>query len=172
MTQCNNKPYTIMHAGEIEVDMLESLPDFFFAVRTLTDTSTDSTIYTPSLVPGEKLFPNGANANTTAITTNNDSLVIPEDQVRAGYVDVRPGGNVVRLTDSNNAPMFVLVKNYTNGKVLIQTTGFLQIPAGHQYIVGETYYDDGEGLPTTDSATGRKLFHVIDGYTLAIHGDF
>ena len=169
---CNNKGFTVEHVLDTDVDDLASVPDYFLAVRTVKDPSTDVTIATPVRVPGEKILPVASMQNIAALTTNNPDLTIPDNQVRAGYIDVQPGGNIVRLTDTNNAPMFLLVKNYTNGKVLVQTTGFLRIPTGHSYIVGQTYYDDGTGIPTTDSTTGRKLFRPIDDYTLSIIGEF
>lgn len=86
---------------------------------------------------------------------------------------MQPGGNIMRLSDNTHRAMFLMIGNYANGKMLIQTTGFLSIPVGHQYIVGTQYYADEDGAPTTDNTvTGQKLFMPLDDYTLSVNGDF
>lgn len=170
---CNNKPYTITHASELDVDDLATTPDYFIGIRTLKSETDGNTIYAPVRVPGERVMPTGNLANVVALTTNNPSLEIPENQVLAGYYDVQPGGNIMRLADATHHAQFLMVANYTNGKVLVQATGFLTIPAGHQYIVGETYYLGDNGQPVTDSSiTGQKLFTVLSDTVLNINGAF
>lgn len=172
MTECN-KPYSITHISELDVDDLASTPDFFLGVRAVESPTDGNTIYTPVRIPGARVMPTGNLANVTAIDTNNPSLEIPENQVRAGYIDPQPGGNIMKLSDSSHNAMFLMIGNYTNGKMLIQSTGFLNIPAGHQYIVTAQYYADDNGTPTTDSTvTGQKLFIPLDDYTLLVNGDF
>lgn len=172
MSECK-KPYTIQHVLDLDVDDLATVPDFFLAVRTLEDASTGATVATPVRVPGARVMPTGNLANVTAITTNNPSLEIPENQVLAGYIDVQPGGNIVKLADNHHPADFLMVGNYTNGKMLIQTTGFLTIPQGHQYIKLQQYYLGNNGEPVTDSSiTGQKLFKPLDEYTLSVNGDF
>lgn len=171
--KCNNKPYTIEHVLDLDVDNIAKPVDYFIGVRTVANPSTGATIATPVRVPGERVMPTGNLANVAAIDANNTSLTIPENQVRAGYLDVQPGGNIVRLADASHDPMFLLVQNYTDEKVLIQTTGFLNIEAGHNYIVGRQYYLGANGEPVTDSTvTGKKLFRPISEYTLSVNGDF
>ena len=170
--ECGKKPYTVEHILDTDIDDLATIPDFFIGVRTIEDPSTGAVKATPVRVPGARVMPTGNLANVTAITTNNDSLVVPENQVRAGYIDIQPGGNVMRLADTSHPAMFLMIKNYTNGKMLIQTTGFLNIPAGHQYVVGEQYYVGANGEPTTDSASGQKLFKALDDFTLNVNGEF
>lgn len=170
--ECGKKPYTVEHILDTDIDDLATIPDFFIGVRTIEDPSTGAVKATPVRVPGARVMPTGNLANVTAITTNNDSLVVPENQVRAGYIDVQPGGNIMRLADADNKAQFIMIKNYTNGKMLIQTTGFLNIPAGHSYISGTQYYVGENGEPVTDDASGQKLFIPLDDYTLNINGDF
>lgn len=170
---CNNKPYTIEHVLDTDIDDLATVPDYFLAVRTIEDSGTGAIIATPVRVPGARVMPTGNLANVTAIESNNTSLDIPENQVRGGYLDIQPGGNIVRLADTSHPAMFIIISNYTNGKVLIQSTGFLNIQAGHNYIVGTQYYLDEYGAPTTDSTiTGQKLFMPLTDYVLNINGDF
>lgn len=171
--KCDKKDYKIKSIQDVDVDDLASTPDFFLATRTVTELSSGATKEDIVKVPGARVMPTGNLANVTAIITNNGSLDIPENQVRGGYIDVQPGGNIVRLADENNPAMFLMISNYTNGKVLIQTTGFLNIPAGHQYIVGQQYYLGELGEPTTDeTVTGKKLFKAIDDFTLNVNGEF
>ena len=173
MNNCNNKPYTITHVSELDVDDLATIPDYFLGIRSVEDPTDGNTIYTPVRVPGARVMPTGNLANVTALTTNNTALEIPENQVLAGYLDTQPGGTVMRLADDTHAAMFLMIGNYTNGKMLIQTTGFLTIPAGHQYIVGQQYWLGENGQPVTDSSiTGQKLFIPLDEYVLNINGEF
>lgn len=172
MNKCNT-PYSTIHASELDVDDLATIPDYFLAIRTLTDGETGNTIYSPVRVPGQRVMPTGNLANVIALATNNTAIEVPENQVLAGYLDVQPGGNMVKLAGESNAAQFLLVGNYTNGKVLIQSTGFLNIPAGHTYIPGTQYYLGGNGEPTTDSSvTGQKLFLPLDDYYLMINAEF
>ena len=173
MSQCDNKPYTITSINDVDIDDLATIPDYFFGLRSIYNEDTGNTILTPIRIPGVRVMPTGNLANVIAMDTNNTSLVIPENQVRAGYLDIQPGGNIMRLSDATHEAMFLMIGNYANGKMLIQTTGFLSIPAGHQYIVGTQYYADEDGAPTTDSTvTGQKLFMPLDDYTLSVNGDF
>lgn len=167
------KPYTITHIADLDIDDLATIPDYFLGIRAVESPSDGNVIYTPVRVPGARVMPTGNLANVTALTTNNTSLEVPKNQVLAGYYDVQPGGNVMRLANSTHPAMFLMIGNYTNGKMLVQTTGFLTIPAGHNYIVGQQYYLGEDGQPVTDqSITGQKLFMPLDEYMLNINGNF
>ena len=170
---CNKKPYTIEHILDTDIDDLASIPDYFIGVRTLEDPQTGATIATPVRVPGARVMPTGNLANVTALVTNNTALEIPKNQVLAGYYDAQPGGNIMKLADASHRAMFLMIGNYTNGKMLVQATGFLNIPAGHQYLPLVQYYVGENGMPVTDkTVTGQKLFMALDEYTLNINGDF
>lgn len=171
MKECKT-PYSITHISELDVDDLASIPDSFLAVREVTDESTGNTIYTPVRVPGSRVMPTGNLANVVALTKNNDALTVPAGQVRAGYIDTQPGGNVMRYADTTHAAMFLMLGDYTNGKMLIQSTGFLNIPSGHQYVTCAQYYVGEGGEPVTDSASGQKLFIPLDDHILLVNGDF
>lgn len=170
MSNCDKKPYSTVHISNLDIDDLATTPDYFIAVRTVTDSSTGNTVYTPVRVPGAKISPTGNLANVAALTTNNTAISVPEKQVLAGYIDVQPGGNIMKLADANNPAQFLIVGNYTNGKALVQTTGFLRIDAGHSYLIGQQYYLGANGEPVTDeTVTGQKLFMPLDDYTLNIN---
>lgn len=167
------KPYTITHVADLDIDDLATIPDYFLAIRSVEDTTDGNVIYTPVRVPGARVMPTGNLANVTALTSNNTALEIPENQVLAGYLDAQPGGNIMKLADNHHAAMFLMIGNYANGKILIQTTGFLTIPAGHSYIPLQQYYLGDNGEPVTDSTvTGQKLFIPLDEYTLNVNGEF
>ena len=167
------KPYTITHIADLDIDDLATIPDYFLGIRAVESVADGNTIYTPVRVPGARVMPTGNLANVTALASNNTALEIPENQVLAGYYDAQPGGNVMKPADENHAAMFLMVGNYTNGKILVQTTGFLTIPNGHQYIPLQQYYLGENGQPVTDSSiTGQKLFIPLDEYVLNINGEF
>ena len=172
MNNCN-KPYTITHVADLDIDDLATIPDYFLGIRAVESPSDGNTIYTPVRVPGARVMPTGNLANVTALDTNNPDLVVPEKHVRAGYIDGQPGGNIMKLSDISHPPMFLMIGNYTNGKMLVQTTGFLNMPNGHDYIPLTQYYADENGVPTTNGeVTGQKLFLPLDEYTISVNGDF
>lgn len=167
------KPYTVESIHDVDIDDLATVPDYFLAVREVADPSTGNSIMTPVKVPGAKVMPTGNLANVIALDTNNTALEIPENQVLAGYYDAQPGGNVMRLAGLSHSAMFLMIKNYTNGKMLVQGTGFLDMPNGHSYIPLTQYYLGDNGEPVTDSTiTGQKLFMALDAHTLMVNGDF
>lgn len=170
---CNRKPYAVMGISEVDIDDLATAPDYFLGVRSLLDESTGRTILSPVRVPGAKVMPTGNMANVIALETNNTALAIPENQVRAGYMDIQPGGNIMKYAGNGHAAEFLMLGDYTNGKMLVQQTGFLRINGGHSYIVGTQYYLGTDGEPTTDNTiTGQKLFKPLDDFILSVNGEF
>lgn len=170
MSRCDKKPYEIEYIGDVDIDDLATAPDYFIGIRSLTNGETGNTVYTPVRIPGARVMPTGNLSNVVAIDANNTAITVPEKQIRAGYIDVQPGGNIMKYADENNPAMFMIVAPYTNGKYLIQTTGFLRIDGGHQYLIGQQYYLGASGEPVTDpSITGQKLFVPIDDYILNIN---
>ena len=164
------KPYTITHIADLDVDDLATTPDYFIGVRAVESPTDGNTIYTPVRIPGARVMPTGNLANVVALAANNPSLEIPENQVLGGYYDAQPGGNIMKLADDTHPAMFLMIGNYTNGKILVQTTGFLTFPQGHQYIPLQQYYLGENGQPVTDSTvTGQKLFFPVDDYTLIVN---
>lgn len=165
---CNTKVNTIS-IKDVPVDNLASLPDYFIAERDLPDEATGNTIATPVRVPSERIFPNANNDNVTGLEINNASITVPENQVRAGYVANEPGANIVRYADASHPAVFLMLGLHTDNIMRIQNTGFVNIPEGHQYIPGATYYVGENGEPVTDSTiTGQKLFIPISDTKLAI----
>lgn len=174
MKDCNcKKPYTVEHVLNTDIDDLATPVDYFLGVRTIEDPQTGVVKATPVRIPGAKVMPTGNLANVVALTTNNTDLSIPENQVRAGYIDPQPGGNIMKYAGTSNSAQFLMIGEYTNGKMLVQNTGFLTIPNGHQYIPETQYYLGEDGEPVTDSSvTGQRLFIPLDDYVLSVNGDF
>lgn len=169
---CNSKNYTITSIRDVDIDDLSTPVDYILGVREVEDSSTGASIMTPVRIPGQKLWPTGNNANVVALVTNNTALEIPEGQVLAGYYDRQPGGAIMRLADASHPAEFLMLGKYGDGKMLVQATGFLTFPNGHSYIPGATYYTGEGGMPVTDSASGQRLFKVVDDSIININGDF
>lgn len=164
-----NKPVTTLPLRELPIDTLESLPDYILSERDIQDVETGNTLATITRTPAAKLFPNGNYDNVTTLEPNNDSLTIPEKQVRAGYVS--NSGNVisVRYAGPSHAAMFLMVGKLAD-LLLVQSTGFVNIIEGHNYIPGVQYYLGDNGEPVTDSTiTGQKLFIPLSDTKLMIN---
>lgn len=172
MNNCN-KPYTVMHFSELDIDDLATIPDYFLGAREVPDEATGGTIYTPVRIPGARVMPTANLANVAAIATNNPDLTIPDNQIVAGYLDQQASSVIVRRAGAGHPARFLMLKNWANGKVLIQSTGFITYPEFHNYIVNTQYYLGDNGEPVTDSTvTGQKLFIPLDSYTLMVNGAF
>lgn len=165
-----NQPVSTEYIADVPVDTLASLPDYMLAERDLVDPTTGNVSYTLTRIPAQKLFPQGNYANVVALEPNNSALDIPEGQVRAGYVSNEGNTNVVKYSDSSHRPLFLML-GFQNDLLLVQNTGIVNIPEGHNYIVGASYYaaSDGSGEPVTDSASGQSLFVPISNTQLAIN---
>lgn len=169
MNNCN-QPVDTMYIADVPIDTLADLPDFFLAERDVEDVSTGNIARTLVRVPAQKLFPQGNYANVAAIQPNNTALDIPERQVRAGYVANEGSANVARYADADHAPIFLML-GFSTDLLLVQSTGIVNMPEGHDYIVGADYWaaSDGSGEPVTDPTSGQHLFVPISNTQLAIN---
>ena len=168
---CKPKVKTI-NIGDVAIDNLPTLPDYILAERDVEDIATGNVVRTPVRVPSATLFPNANNDNVTALAINNPAIVVPENQVRAGYVKNDIGANTIQYAGPDNKAIFLMLGTYTENTMRIQNTGFANIPEGHQYIVGAEYFVGENGEPTTDSSiTGQKLFVPISNTKLAVNMD-
>lgn len=155
---CNNKVKTV-NIADVAIDTLASLPDYFLAERDIADDATGNIVRTPVRVPSATLFPNANNDNVIGLAVNNIAIVVPENQVRAGYIQNMPGANVMQYAGPSNKARFLMLGLHTDNIMRVQSTGFVIIPEGHQYIPGTQYYLGENGEPVTDATiTGQKLF--------------
>lgn len=168
---CNNKIETV-NIGDIAVDSLATLPDYFLAERDVTDDATGVIKRTPVRVPSAKIFPNANNDNVIGLAVNNTAITVPENQVRAGYISNEPGALVMKYADASNRADFLMLGLHTDNIMRVQNTGFVSIPEGHGYIPNAQYYLGENGEPVTDSTiTGQKLFKPMSSTVLAVNMD-
>lgn len=171
MSNCNNKVETV-NIGDIAIDTLASLPDYLLGERDVTDDATGVIKRTPVRVPSAKLFPNANNDNVIGLAVNNNAITVPENQVRAGYISNEPGALVMKYADASNHADFLMLGLHTDNIMRVQSTGFVIIPEGHQYIPSAQYYLGENGEPVTDSTiTGQKLFKPMSSTVLEINMD-
>lgn len=168
---CNNKVKTV-NIADVAIDTLASLPDYFLAERDITDDATGNVVRTPVRVPSATIFPNANNDNVIGLAVNNTAITVPENQVRAGYIQNMPGANVMQYADATHKALFLMLGLHTDNIMRIQNAGFVIIPEGHSYIPGSTYYVGENGEPVTDSTiSGQKLFTPLSSTVLALHID-
>lgn len=165
---CNNE-VKVKNIGEIAIDNLATLPDYILAERDVEDASTGNMVRTPVRVPSSKLFPNVSQDNVIGLEINNTALVVPEKQVRAGYISDQPGALIMEYADASHPAVFIMLGKYNDNIMRVQNTGFINIPEGHEYIINTIYYVGENGEPTTDeSITGQKLFIPVSNTKLAV----
>lgn len=171
MSNCNNKVETV-NISNIAIDTLASLPDYILGERDITDDSTGVIKRTPVRIASAKLFPNANNDNVIGLAVNNTAITVPENQVRAGYIENGVGANIMKYADASNKATFLMLGLHTDNIMRVQNTGFVVIPGGHQYTVGLQYYLGENGEPVTDSTiTGQKLFKPQSVTVLAVNMD-
>ncbi len=165
---CNN-PITTAYIGDLPLDTLSNLPDFMLAERDVEDPTTGNIARTLVRVPSQRLFPQGNWADIAAIQPNNSSIEVPEGQVRAGYVTNEGSTVVTRYADGNHQAIFLMI-GFAADMLLVQGSGFVNIPGGHDYVPGVPYYTstDGSGEPVTDDASGQLLFIPISHTQLEV----
>lgn len=168
-TQCD-LGITTTYVGELPLDNLESLPSAIICERDVEDPATGDIKHTLTRVPTERLIPNGNYDNIVAIQSNNPSIIVPEGQVLAGYVQNEGSRIVAYLADATHPAQFLIVGNLADGQILIQPTGVVNIPGGHQYISVAQYYVGAKGQPVTENTSGQKLFIPISNTKLLING--
>lgn len=168
---CNNdNKVKTVKVGEVAIDNLASLPDYILAVRSVEDEATGETKNAIVRVPSNTLFPNASQDNVVGEAINNLAITVPENQVRGGYIRNEVGMNTMQYAGADHAAVFLMLGTYADNLMRIQNTGFVNIPAGHNYIVDAQYYLGENGEPVTDSSiTGQKLFVPISNTKLAIN---
>lgn len=162
------KPVETQYLGDVQIDDLGTLPEYILAERDVVDPNSGDTIRALVRIPSGRLFPNGTYDNVTTLPANNDSLEIPEGQVRAGRIYNGVSSIQVQYADLEGEAMFIMIGKLA-GMVLIQNCGVINIPSGHTYVIGAQYYVGENGEPVTDSASSQKLFIPISKTQLAIN---
>lgn len=166
---CNKQKIETAYIGDLPLDNMETMADYFLMERDIEDQETGDIVRSIVRTPAGKVVPNGNYDNVAAIQANNVAIEIPEGQVRAVYIANEGSANVMQYTDATHEPVMLAIGTLTD-MVLVQNCGFVNIPGGHQYIIGQKYYDsaDGTGEPTTEATSGRELFTPISSTKLAV----
>lgn len=164
-----NKVKTIKIA-DIAIDSVASLPDYILAERDIQEEETGNVKRAIVRVPSGTLFPNANNDNVIGLAINNMAITVPENQIRAGYIQNAVGGNVMQYADASHHARFLMLGKHTDNVMRVQNTGFVVIPEGHNYIVGAQYYLGANGEPVTDATTtGQKLFVPESSTVLSVN---
>lgn len=168
---CNNRVETV-NIGDVAIDTLPTMVDYFLGERDVTDDATGVIKRTPVRVPSAKIFPNANNDNVIGLAVNNTAITVPDNQVRAGYIENGVGANIMKYADASHKAVFLMLGLHTDNIMRVQNTGFVNIPEGHSYVVGAEYYVGENGEPVTDSTiTGQKLFIPVSSTVLAVNMD-
>ena len=162
------RPLEALHISQYPIDTLDSMVDYFLTERDVVDEATGNTKYSLTRTPSAKIFPQGNMDNVIALEPNNNALTVPENQVRAGYIQNTGNMAVMQYANNSHTPMFLMLGKVSD-MMLVQNSGFVNIPKGHPYIIGAQYYVSANGAPTTDSASGKKLFIPVSTTKLAVN---
>lgn len=168
---CNDKnSISTQYLRDLPWDVLESLPTAFLAERDVEDPVTGEVKATLTRIPSGKLFPAANTDNVFALTPNNDTLEIPERQVRAGTIVNLVSSTQVQYASDEDPALFIMIGKLA-GMVLCQNVGVVNCPAGHDYIIKQQYYTGENGEPVTDATSGQKLFIPISRTQLLLNMD-
>ena len=163
------KNVEVQDIADVPVDNLESVPDYFITERDVIDPSTGNTVRAFTRTPGAKILPNGALDNVVAFEANNTGLTIPANQVRGVRVVDSGSADVMQYADTSHRPSMIAIGKTAGGLVLCQNCGFINIPDGHTYSIDVQYYQGANGEPTTNSASGFKLFKPVSRTRLSVN---
>lgn len=171
---CNDFPIRHIDSKDIPVWGEDTLPDSAQLLMFVTEKSKQCGKYLPFCykLPASFLSPaSGANSNMTTLDGNGATIVVPDRQVRAGFV-YNNSPNDIRLADTDDgtkAQFLILGQNTSdNTKYDIIVDGIYKFNSGHDYVVGYTYYLGLLGQPTTED-TGQPLFDVLDRNKIRVH---
>ena len=171
---CNDFPIRHINSKDIPVWGEELLPQSATLLMMVTEQDQQCGKYLPFAykLPASFLSPaSGTKSNMTSIPGNGALITVPDGQLRAGYV-YNNSPNDIRLadTDDGTKPMFLIIGRNKSDDTLydIVVDGIFKFDAGHEYVVGYTYYLGLLGQPTTEN-TGQPLFDVLDKTRIRVH---
>ena len=171
---CNDFPIRHINSKDIQVWGEETLPNDSSLLMFVTEKSQQCGQYLPFIykLPASFLSPSSGNSsNMTTLDGNGATITVPDRQVRAGFI-YNNSPNDIRLADiedGNKAMFLILGQNASdNTKYDIVVDGIYKFNAGHDYVVGYTYYLGLLGQPTTED-TGQPLFDVLDHNKIRVH---
>lgn len=171
--KCNNFPIRHINSKDIPVWGEELLPSSASVLMFVTEQDKQCGKYLPFAykLPATFLSPATGNmSNMTTLAGNGATIIVPDGQVRAGFV-YNNTPNDIRLADIEDGtkPMFLILGQNASdtSKYDVIVDGILKFDGGHQYVVGYTYYLGLLGQPTTED-TGVPLFDVLDSSKIRV----
>lgn len=171
---CEDFPIRHIDSKDIPAWNEESLPSSASLLMFVTEQDKQCGRYLPFVykLPTSFLSPaSGTKSNMTTLNGNGATIIVPDRQVRAGFV-YNNTPNDIRLADMDDGtkPMFLIIGQNTSdtSKYDVVVDGIYNFPNGHEYVVGYTYYLGLLGQPTTEN-TGVPLFDVLDKYKIRVH---
>lgn len=174
MDKCNEPKIRHIKSKDLPLWREDTLPESATLLMLVTEQDRNCGQYLPFAyqLPTSFLTPgNSTSNNVTSLNGNGANIVIPDHQVRAGYV-FNNSPNDIRLADKDDGtkPMFLIVaRNKENSDLYdIVTDGVYKFNTNHEYVVGYTYYLGVLGQPTTEN-TGTPLFDVLDKNKIRVH---
>lgn len=162
-----NKQIRTEYLGDVPIDTLESLPDYFLAERIIEDPATGNSLHSLVRVPAAKILPNANTDNLFSLVANNTAIVIPKNQVRGVRIVQEVSTNKMYFADNTHAPM-MLALGVQADMIICQSTGVINLPNGHSYNIGVQYYQGANGEPTT-TVGNHKLFTPVSSTKLLIN---
>ena len=166
---CNHKQVETQYIGDVQIDVLSTLPEYLLAERDVEDELSGDTVRSLVRIPTSRVVPN--DGDTFTVITNNSDLEVPERQVRCAYVSVENNLPVTSYASLESGVDFLLI-SVDGGKAVAQKSNVITFPNGHDYTPGQQYYVGGtNGDPITDDAggTAQKVFKVISSTQLLIN---
>lgn len=160
----------IQFANELPVDTLDSTVDYFLGLRTVVD-KDGQVVDQPVLVNGQSVIPNGKNANSFVLETNNTSLTVPEGQVVPCYLQ-NTGTELMIMPADVNHPADFLVYQIEGNLARCQRNGVIVMGQPHAYTVyGAQYYLASESgqVTTSSEQTNQKLFKPVSNNQLMVN---
>lgn len=171
---CEEFPIRHIDSKDIPTWSEELLPSSAELLMFVTEQDKQCGRFMPFIykLPTSFLSPaSGTRSNMTTLNGNGATIIVPDKQVRAGFV-YNNTPNDIRLadTDDGTKPMFLIIGQNTSdsSKYDVVVDGIYSFPNGHEYVIGYTYYLGLLGQPTTED-TGTPLFDVLDRYKIRVH---
>lgn len=164
MNKCDKAE--VQYLGDLPIDNLDKLPEYFLAERDVMDEPTGDTVRSIVRVPSGVIFPSVQTDNVFALEPNNTAIEVPENQVRAVRIVNEVSVVTMQYADEDHAPM-MLALGKAGDLMLCQNCGVVNIPEGHDYNIGQQYNVGEEGEPVV-GGDGAKLFIPISRTKLLI----
>lgn len=166
--KCDNKNLETQYIGDVAIDALADLPEYLLAERDVEDELSGDVVRSLVRIPTKRIAPNGNLDNIFAVTANNDELAVGEAQVKAVSI-MNTGSEYPVVPASDEHPTMFIMVGRDEKVIYAQNCGVINILCGHDYVLLAQYYRGENGEPTTDSASGEKLFIPISKTQLLVN---